>query len=237
MKFVSFAEQPDLRERRRELRDTFLEFMHHDAVCNRYWGSLFEELPGFQYGLLDDDGILIAEGNCTPTRWAGPDPRGVDAVLESTFERREEPNVVSALQIRIAREYQGRGLSSTLVDYMRAVTRKHGFDTLVAPVRPNRKPQYPLIPMERYVAWTRDDGLPFDPWMRVHARLGGEIVDVCPESMTIEGTVAEWEEWARMPFPETGSYVVPDALVPVEIDRDADVGRYVEPNVWMRHAV
>jgi hypothetical protein len=29
--------------------------------------------------------------------------------------------------------------------------------------------------------------------------------------------------------------VVPDALVPVEIDRERDLGRYVEPNVWLRH--
>ena len=105
MKFVSFAERPELRELRRELRDTFHEFMHHDAVCNRYWGLLFENYPEFQFGLLDDAGVLVGEGNCTPTRWNGPDPRGVDAVLESTFERHEEPDVVSALQIRLAAEY------------------------------------------------------------------------------------------------------------------------------------
>jgi hypothetical protein len=66
-------------------------------------------------------------------------------------------------------------------------------------------------------------------------RLGGEILGVCAESMTIEGSVAEWEEWAAMPFPETGRYVVPGALVPVAIDRVRDRGRYVEPNVWVRH--
>ena len=235
MRFATFAEEPELRERRRALADTFLEFMHHDAVCNRYWGTMFDEYPEYQFALLDGD-HLVAEGNCVPTRWEAPDPRGVDGVLESTFERREEPNVVSALQIRIAAEYQGRGLSSAMVEQMRSVTRANGFETLVAPVRPNRKSHYPLIPMEHYVAWTRGDGFPFDPWMRVHARLGGEIVAVCPESMRIEGTVAEWEEWTRMPLPGTGAYVVPDALVPVEIDRERDLGRYVEPNVWMRHS-
>jgi hypothetical protein len=30
--------------------------------------------------------------------------------------------------------------------------------------------------------------------------------------------------------------VVPDALVPVEIDRERDEGLYVEPNVWMVHS-
>ena len=38
-----------------------------------------------------------------------------------------------------------------------------------------------------------------------------------------------------MAFPETGAYVVPGALVPVEIDRERDEGLYVEPNVWMVH--
>jgi len=33
----------------------------------------------------------------------------------------------------------------------------------------------------------------------------------------------------------SGRYVVPDALVPVEIDRRRDLGCYLEPNVWVRH--
>jgi hypothetical protein len=28
---------------------------------------------------------------------------------------------------------------------------------------------------------------------------------------------------------------VPDALVPVDIDVERGTGRYVEPNVWVRH--
>ena len=32
-----------------------------------------------------------------------------------------------------------------------------------------------------------------------------------------------------MTFPETGAYVVPGALVPVEIDHERDEGLYVEP--------
>jgi hypothetical protein len=36
--------------------------------------------------------------------------------------------------------------------------------------------------------------------------------------------------------PESGAYVLPQALVPIEIDRASGRGRYVEPNVWMRHS-
>jgi hypothetical protein len=109
--------------------------------------------------------------------------------------------------------------------------------SLVAPVRPTLKSLYPLIPIERYVRWTRDDGSPFDPWLRVHWRLGAEYLKTAPEATTITGTVAEWEEWTGMSFPESGEYVVPSALQPITIDRKQDVGTYSDPNFWMRHLV
>ena len=36
---------------------------------------------------------------------------------------------------------------------------------------------------------------------------------------------------------ESGSYLVPGALVPVEMDVGKDRGVYVEPNAWMFHRV
>jgi hypothetical protein len=89
--------------------------------------------------------------------------------------------------------------------------------------------------MESYVTWTTPEGLPFDPWLRVHVRLGGKILAVCHESMRITGTVRQWEAWTGMRLPESGTYVVPEGLVPVQIDRERDQGVYVEPNVWVHH--
>jgi hypothetical protein len=40
-----------------------------------------------------------------------------------------------------------------------------------------------------------------------------------------------------MAFPESGEYVFPGCLTTVAIDRERDVGRYWEPNVWMLHEV
>jgi len=53
--------------------------------------------------------------------------------------------------------------------------------------------------------------------------------------MIIPGTVADWEEWTGMRFPESGTYVVSGALEPIAIDLAADRGVYVEPNIWMHH--
>ena len=38
-----------------------------------------------------------------------------------------------------------------------------------------------------------------------------------------------------MPFPESGEYVFPAGLATVRIDREADLGEYWEPNIWLIH--
>jgi hypothetical protein len=60
---------------------------------------------------------------------------------------------------------------------------------------------------------------------------------VIPRSLHITGTVAEWEAWTEMRFPETADYVFPAGLAPVHTDRDADLGDYWEPNIWIIHQV
>lgn len=240
---VSYAERPELAAQWDDVvGPAWPEFLFHDAVCNRYWGSLSTDFPQFQIYLVDDEsGRMVGQGNSIPFAWDGrPEtlPDGVDGVLPLAFEQREAgvaPTAASALQAVVASPLRGRGLSGALIRGMAEAASRHGLSGLVAPVRPTWKARYPLIPMERYARWVRDDGLPFDPWMRIHARVGAEIVGVCPNSNVVEGTVAAWEGWADMAFPETGAYVVPGALVPVEIDRERDSGRLVEPNVWMRH--
>jgi hypothetical protein len=105
----------------------------------------------------------------------------------------------------------------------------------IAPVRPSLKDRYPTIPVERYALWTRPDGSPFDPWVRVHTLLGARIGPVIPSSLHITGTVQEWESWTQMRFPETGDYVFPAGLATVHIDRERDLGEYWEPNIWIIH--
>lgn len=77
--------------------------------------------------------------------------------------------------------------------------------------------------------------VPYDPWIRLHARLGAELLEVCARSMVIPGSREEWQGWTDLEFPGDGDYVVRGALVPVRFEGDG--GTYVEPNVWMRHPV
>ena len=236
MKLFSQAERPELVERRGELGAAWDEFMYHDAVANRLWDRQYEEYPDLQLYLVDDEDRLVAESNAVPIPFGPgelPDD-GWDAALERAFAG-EPAQAVSAIAITIGVEERGRGLSKVMLAGMREVVAARGLADLVAPVRPSEKHRYPLTPMGRYVEWRRDDGKLVDAWLRTHEQAGATLVSVAPMSMRISGSVADWESWTGLRFPDTGMYVVPGALVPVEIDRERDEGVYVEPNVWMHH--
>jgi GNAT superfamily N-acetyltransferase len=239
--FPTRAERPGSQPHAAGNEGAWPQFMYHDPVLNRLFGRVIEECSEFQFYAWDDEREeVVGVGNAVPATWDGepaslPDG-GVDAIVEAAFaDGRPEPNVLCALQILIAPDFRGQALSRRMIERMGEIGRDHGLDNLIAPVRPNLKHRYPLVPMERYITWRRPDGTHLDPWLRTHERVGAPIVKVAPESMRIPGTVAEWEEWAAMSFPDSGTYVVPGALAPVEIDREQDEGLYVEPNVWMVH--
>lgn len=219
-------------------KDVLPEYNNHGDVLNRYWGRLTEELPDFQFHVLDEDEIL-ARARSIPIRWDGTIgdlPAGIDGAIARGFDE-GGANVLCALVIMVPTSLQGRGASRLALEGMVAIAREHGLEALIAPVRPNWKDRYPLTPIERYAVWRRSDGFLFDPWMRVHERLGAEVLKPEPQSLRITGTVAEWEEWTSLAFPESDEYVFPGGLATVAIDRERDVGAYWEPNVWMRHAV
>jgi hypothetical protein len=245
LSMFTLAERPDLAPAARRLSGRVwqgVEFIQHDDVVNRHWPALFDDFAECQLVLCDDTGAVLAAGHTIPVAWDGTVadlPSGVDGVLVRATRDHgiRPPNALSALLAVVEPERQGAGLSRQVLAGMKALAARRGFSALVAPVRPTLKSRYPLVPMERYICWTRADGGPLDPWLRSHWRLGAETLAVAPVSMLVTGTVAEWEEWTGMAFPESGDYVVPAALVPVRIDRERDLGRYEEPNVWMRHPV
>lgn len=246
LRVVTAADRPErVEEMLRLAASPWPEFLDHDEVVNALWGYLYELASDYQFGLLDEQSdSLVAIGNCVPIRWDG-DPQtlpdgGIDAVLEEGIDclrTGATTTAASALMVVVSPERLGRGISGQAIRAMAEIVGDHGLTSLVAPVRPTEKHRYPLIPIERYIRWRRDDGWPFDPWIRVHERVGAEILRSASAAMRVTGSIAEWERWTGMELPGSGSYVVPGALVPVEIDRERDIGEYLEPACWMRHRV
>ena len=236
------AERPDLWKVGNDAPTVWPEYNHHGDVMNRWWGLLDEELPEFQFVLYDDDAdSVLAQGFTGPLAWTGQDetlPDGIDTAIEQIIAQRRSGAPVSAL-CALAAEIQpggrGRGLATAMLAAMREIAQRNGLRHLIAPVRPSWKERYPLTPIEDYVRWRRDDGQLLDPWMRTHERLGARVATPLPRSLRITGTVADWESWTDLVFPESGDYVFPQGLATVHIDRTADRGSYWEPNVWLIH--
>jgi len=241
---VSLAERPDLRE---PLGDhnasAWPEFMLNDPIANALWPRLFSDFAAFQMVLLGPDRALVAGLNSAPLAWDGTDaglPDGWDDQFRRTVADRDtgiRPDTLGALQIVVRRDLRGSRYAGTMVSAMRANAAVHGFRALIACVRPTDKIHQPLVPIEDYAHRLRADGLPEDAWIRLHVRLGGRVVRASPASMRIEGSVADWVEWTGLGFPRSGTYVPEGAIAPVTIDLDADRGVYLDPNVWVVHAL
>jgi hypothetical protein len=184
---------------------------------------------------------VVAEGHTCPLWWDGTDetlPDGIDAAIQQAFSRGsagEPVNTLCALAAESPRDGPHRGLAVPILEGMRTIAARQGLTHLVAPVRPSLKHRYPLTPIEDYVRWRREDGQLFDPWMRVHERLGARVLAALPRSLRITATVQEWEAWTDMAFPESGDYVFPEGLALLRVDKSADLGSYWEPNVWIVH--
>ncbi|HJS19223.1 MAG TPA: hypothetical protein VJ785_10770 [Anaerolineales bacterium] len=243
-KIISPNDLDDYRDRAGDIAEaSWPEFMLQDPIANENWHELFDRFNVYQFALLDTQTErMAAMANSLPFYWEQPledlPEGGWDWVFVKAIEDHKAgitPNIQSAIQINIHPDYQSQGLSGMMVQAMRAIAISRCFENLVAPVRPNQKSSYPLTSIDDYILWTTNEGLPFDAWLRVHARLGGRIIKPCHEAMTIRGTRAEWEEWTGLRFPQSGPYVILGALNPIEMNVENDEGIYIEPNVWMVH--
>jgi GNAT superfamily N-acetyltransferase len=206
-------------------------FMSEDPIVSTFWPRLYDVFSDFQLWVVD--GRRTVGYACTvPVHWDGiPEERGLDWALSSG--QAGPPTTLCAVVAALVPEYRGKGVSGPLLRRMASIGTAHGLDAMIAPVRPTWKERYPLTPIERYALWRREDGFHYDPWLRAHERVGGDILSPAPKSMCVQGSREQWEEWTGLQFPEDGDYIVPQALAPVRFAGGA--GTYVEPNVWVRH--
>ncbi|HEY0641132.1 MAG TPA: hypothetical protein VGD67_26165 [Pseudonocardiaceae bacterium] len=246
MELVTLAERPDLAEAAFAIPyPPGGEFMQGNEVAalvrrtriTRHW-------PESTVVLLDD-GECVARGVCVPFAAAAPEGErrrypdgGWDQVAvwaaEDAMDGRE-PDTLCALEVAVHPDRLRGGLSAHVLRGMRSAAAALGYPELIVPVRPPRKADEPWTPMAEYAARLREDGLPADPWLRVHVRLGATVVGVAPCSGTVRAPLARWRAWTGLPFDTDGPVEVPGGLSPVLVSQAHDIAVYVEPNVWVRH--
>lgn len=145
------------------------------------------------------------------------------------------PDTVASVEVVVRHDVRHRGWGAQMITAMKDNARRLGFATFVSPVRPVDKHREPGMPMSDYVCRFRADGLPADPWLRAHARLGGRIERLAPASTVIALSLDDWRRATGLAFDRSGPVVVPGGLVPVHASVEHGYGVYVEPAVWMRH--
>ncbi|MFE2293401.1 N-acetyltransferase [Streptomyces sp. NPDC059452] len=243
---TTLAERPELAAALDRMPDTWPEFVLEDIVGWANFGRIAVEFPQYVLVATDPDGTVVARAYSVPFELNAPGRGelpvgGWDRVLLWAFSdlrRGRTPDTVSAIEITVATGHHGKGFSGRMLAALRENAGRLGFGEVVAPVRPSGKHLRAALPMEEYVRLTRaEDGLPEDPWLRVHVRAGGVVDSVAPVSMTVSGTLAQWREWTGLPFDAEGPVEVPGALVPVHCSPAHGYAVYTEPNVWVRHRV
>ncbi|MGW7456817.1 N-acetyltransferase [Streptomyces sp. NPDC054797] len=207
---TTLAERPELAGRLWDMADSWPEFVQHDALAWLLYPRMVAEFP--EYVLIATDGdVVVARGFSLPFAQHAPGSVAVDR--------------------------QGQGLSGLMLAAMRDNARARGFAEAVAPVRPSAKSAEPDTSIHEYAYRKREDGLPHDPWLRVHVRAGGVVDSVAPLSMTVNGSLDQWRAWTGLPFDVPGPVHVPGALTPVDCAPEQGYAVYVEPNVWVRHSL
>ena len=221
--------------------ESFPQFILADRDAKSLIGSVRDSFAALDIALVDDGNRPVAAGWGVPIYWDGDVaelPSGYTDSLRRAVDLRAEcrqPDTLVICAGVVHPEHKGTGLATSLIRALADLAGREGLSKVIAPLRPTLKHRYPLTDIHDYAAWTRPDGLPFDPWLRLHMRMGARILTVAPRSQTMTGTVAEWESWTDMAFPVSGNYVIPDGVSLLRIDREQDHGEYVEPNVWVQH--
>ena len=221
------------------------DYMRHNRISEAYFWQTLEAFPDTCLIATAEDGSVVADAQAVQLRLGGqareqlPAGGWEQAVVWAFADARRHvvPNTACALNISVVHDFQRQGLASLMLAVLRDAVAAVGLASLIAPVRPSHKHLEPATPMAEYAHRVRDDGLPFDPWLRTHVRAGGEIVGMAPTSWLVPGTLEEWRTWTGLAFDATGAIEVPGALTAVHCDVESGCAVYVEPNVWVRHTV
>ena len=227
------------------LTRSYPRFLIEDLIDFQEWRDLHSLYPEFQFALVETaTQTMVAQGSCLPVPWERSlvelPNTGCDWALMTGLAgkvNKIKPTILGAVSLTILPEYQGRGLSQYLLNHMQELARAYHFSALILAVRPTLKHLYPLTPMERYIQWQNKAGLTFDPWLRANLKQGAKLLGICDRSTTIIEPISYWERTTQMDFPDSGKYIIPGGIVPLDIDRDADRGSYIEPNIWLSYAI
>ena len=180
---TTLAERPELLDAAIGLGmlDETAAFMSRNLVGLITSPSRFRDLwPELAVIVLDASGAVIARAFAVSYATSGGHARaelpdhGWEAVLIWAAEDKLDgciPDTAAAVTVTVASDWRGQGVSTVALRALAQAASEVGLRRLICPVRPACKALEPAVPMNEYVARTREDGLPADPG---YARTSGQ---------------------------------------------------------------
>src|SRR5262249_909688 len=158
---ISLADRPDIISRLDDFHGAWPEFMYHDSVSSLFYDQVVTAHP--EHCLIAIDGSRpVARAFSFPFHWTeDPEktrPEGHDAVIVRGIADQLAGRcgtLVAAVEVTVRADRRGDGLSSRMLEALRAQTARLGYSGLVVPVRPNGKQEYPDVPLADYITWNR----------------------------------------------------------------------------------
>ncbi|MDN5798325.1 MAG: hypothetical protein L0H79_21605 [Intrasporangium sp.] len=164
--------------------DGWPTFITADQVVTRHIGTVRRLFADLELVLPDEHDVPGAAGWAVPVRWDGtPEqlPDGYTVALVRAVQGHEQGRTADTLVVRPGPPGPARpGPGRLVLDRDAPACRAARLGASRRPGPPTLKSRYPLTPIEQFATWTRNDGLPLDPWLRTHIRLGAPIIATGP---------------------------------------------------------
>ena len=154
----------------------------------------------------------------------------------NAYYRGGKVTCICLLSANVDPEFRSLKFSYALIQAAKEIATLLNLSCVLAPVRPTQKSQFPYMPIAEYLAKRSGSGEIFDPWLRTHKKLGGEILNICTESVIVKASLNKWQEWLGLTVLPS-SFIPEMGLVPVSVDQQKNLGIYSEPNVWVRYKI
>jgi GNAT superfamily N-acetyltransferase len=181
---IPVATAPELDEEAgKRFVEEWPEFIFHDPGVAVYRERRRSYFLDWEFYLVSvEDRRLI--GGCwgVPIAWdetVGDLPGGFTDALGRAVESREAgvvPDTFVLMAAAVRNDEQGKGHAGRVITAVKEQAALAGLTRMIAPVRPTLKSRYPLTDIAEFMTWTRPDGLPLDPWLRTHVRLGARLL-------------------------------------------------------------
>ena len=183
----------------------------------------------------------------------------------SDVQAGRSPNLLSAAATVVSPAARGQGLASQAVDWMKKIAAARGLQYIIAPLRPSHKRDFPLLDFTQYCQKTKTDEkgqvYPYDPWLRLHVKKGGRLIQPCFRSIRICQPLPVWKSWVpsiadeveireKLEIPDGLAkqtnrvneapdcrIPLPEADSPLIIDWKSQTGYYSASGMWCVHEI